>query len=124
MRLTAANLAKRTGLIVSSLLLLLFTTAVHTVMRPMPTHAMGGMEQHNHTSAPSTNCATLCTTAVVKRDEGIRHIGQEQDDELEPTPFAPVLDRAYYEGLYSFNYDKWPPPSKIPIYKLNGVLLS
>lgn len=83
---------------------------------------MGGMEHHN--SAQGTACATLCTSAVIKRDNGIKHIEQEQDDELEPAPFAPVLDRAYYEGLYSFNYSKWPPPSKIPIYKLNGVLRS
>lgn len=117
----AVRIAKRTGLIISGLLLLLFTATMHTVMLPMQAHAMGGMEHHS--SAPSTTCDTLCTSAVIKRDNDIKHIEQEQDDELEPTPFAPVHDRAYYEGLYSFNYDKWPP-SKIPIYKLNGVLLS
>ena len=107
---------------VSGLLLLLFTTTMHTVMRPMQAHAMGGMEHHNSTQ--STTCATLCTSAVIKRRDHIKQVEQEQDDELEPMPFAPTLGRTYYEGLYSFNYDKWPPPSKIPIYKLNGVLLS
>ena len=114
---------KSASVITAGLLLLLFTTAVHTVVRPMQAHAKADTE-HHHNAAPSIDCATLCTTAIVKRDDDIRHAEEEQDDELQPTPFIPAFGRAYYEGLYSFNYDKWPPPSKVPIYKLHSVLLS
>ena len=122
MRQIAAIIVKRTGLMMSSLLLLLFTTAIHTVMPPVRAHAISGMEHHN--SAQSTTCVTRCTTAVTKRDDHIEQIEQVQDDELEPTSFVLTLDRTYYEALYSFDYGNWPPPSKIPTYKLNGVLLS
>jgi|GEM_PF-6944578 len=113
MKQLGKQVTKRVSLTFASLLLVLFATFVHTAVRPMEAHAMGGMEHGSSTP----NCASLCTSAVFKQDEN-KIVEQERNDELEPTPFTPELSRVYFENLYNFTCDNPAPPSKIPIYKL------
>jgi hypothetical protein len=116
-------ITKKMMALAAGFLLLLFTTFVHiAAAAPMQSHeAMGGME-HNHTT--SVVCATLCMSAVVKREGVLQDSQREQDDDLEPTPVTPQLSHVFFESLYPANFPKSAPPSKVPLYKMYGVLLS
>ena len=96
------------------------TSTVHAAALATPAHAMGGMD---HSSAKSVNCATLCTTSVLSKEQDIDDAASDQD--LEPTP------PAYYAFNPTAETDagtlkpestlEWPL-LKVPIYLMNQVL--
>lgn len=121
MRRTLTTIAQKTAAITAGLLLLLFTTAAHSVIQPMSAHAMGDM---NHGS-PNVACASLCNVGIVKREGVIEHGPNQEDGKPNhaPTYFAPSITIAFLKALYPTDRPLIEPPGKVPLHKLNVVFL-
>lgn len=66
----------------SVLILNSFGLVGHSLAMSMPTHEMNGM---NHSTNSSMNCATLCRTAVLSKEELFSHVIKDDTD----TPQTP-----------------------------------
>lgn len=91
----------------------------HTAAMPM--HGMDGMS-HDQTS--STNCATLCRTAVVDSKEQQTKNAQEENDDEPFIPFYLQLQNQRIDASQSVtkSYQSTiKPPPKVPIYILHCV---
>lgn len=106
--------------VLTVLLLNTFGLALHASAMPMTSHEMGGMD---HGASSSTNCATLCRTAVFNKEEATNPSYEENDAD----PFIPYYvqfqnsrfsDVDTKSKLYSVNVK---PPPKVPIYILYAV---
>lgn len=103
------------------LLLNTFGLALHASAMPMANAGMAGMD---HGSSSSTNCATLCRTAVFSKEElANSRIDEEEDDEAALPFYAQNQDLRFNntvikQKLYA---DVVKPPPKIPIYILYAV---
>lgn len=102
------------------LLLNTFGLASHASAMPMMSHEMGGMD---HRASSSTNCATLCRTAVFNKEEATNPSYEEKDVD----PFVPYYIQFGHVQFSEVDtkgklYNaKVKPPPKIPIYILYSV---
>lgn len=87
---------------------------------PTMSYEMGGMD---HGMSSSTNCATLCRTAVFNKEESTNPSYEEKDTD----PFDPYYVQFVHaqfsdvdtnSKLYSVTIK---PPPKVPIYILYAV---
>lgn len=112
------------NLVVSLLLLLVgsFGVTNHAVAVPSSMHETAGMD-HGGSQSSSARCATLCTSAVFSKEESIKPIYEEQDDEP-GLPFYLLSQDAYLYSKHNRSYSNafaMRPPPKVPIYILFGV---
>lgn len=96
-----------------------FGLANHASAMPM-SHEMGGMD-HSKTSSNSS-CVTLCTSAIVSKEDYDIDAQEENDSQPEPPYYA--LHASNYpssniQGVY-YGLTVRPPP-KVPIHILLGV---
>lgn len=103
------------------LLLNTFGLALHASAMPTASHEMGGM---SHETSSSTNCATLCRSAVFIKEEAIVRVDEEEDDAPQVPFYAQFQAQISSDiGVKSRPYAaNVKPPPKIPIYILYGVL--
>jgi hypothetical protein len=97
-----------------------FGLVSHASAMPMASHEMGGMD---HGKSTSTNCVTLCTSAVVSKKENETTINEELDEDELYTPFYLQYSSPYPSSDLSGNYYglSIKPPPKVPLYLLNGI---
>lgn len=115
------KLFRNIATILTLILLNSFGLFAHASAMPMTGHDMGTME---HQSSGAANCATLCRTAVLNKDESVARVNKEEDDTEPALPFyaqglqvqTPAVD--IDAKLYA---DKVLPPPKVPLHILFGV---
>jgi hypothetical protein len=69
------------GAALAGVVFVLVATTTHVSAVSMPTHDMSGM---SHASSKSPSCASLCTSTPVEKQQKIKDIADEQDDEPQP----------------------------------------
>jgi len=106
--------------ILTVLIISAFGAVAHAAAMPMSGDAMNGMNPGN-----SLNCSTLCSTAIINKDDSLAVISRE-DDDGEPVLLPYVQagsiytdDKTLRQKLYA---DTPQPPPKVPPYILHGVL--
>ena len=97
----------------------------HVSAMPISMHEMDQGTSHSQHSQSngSGRCATLCTSAIVSRDEEQDATTENEDDETVMPFYAQnqvdnFSDTLVSQKLYA---DSVKPPPKIPIYILYGV---
>lgn len=104
---------------VYSLALIFMVSTMHmAAASPMQTHSMEGMRHGKSGSA----CATLCSTAVLGKDESV--VAPIDDEDLEPSPPTVVKQISFADADLNqqpANALGWRP-LKVPIFLANQVL--
>lgn len=103
------------------LLLNTFGLALHAAAMPATARGMGGM---NHETSSSTNCPTICRSAVFTKEEVIDRVDEEDNDDFlvhyDAQLQATILgNTATKSQLYAAHIKL---PIKIPLYLLYEVL--
>lgn len=102
------------------LVLTSFGLVSHVAAMPMSQHDMGGMDHSKSTT--SSSCVTLCTSAIVSKED-YDVDAQEEDDSQPESPYyllnAPDYPLSKIEG--SYHGLALSPPPKVPIHILLGV---
>ncbi len=106
--------------VLTLLLLNTFGLSLRASAMPMGPHEMSGM---NHKTSNSATCATLCYTAVIKKDEVVNLESDEEDDEPSVPFYTHIKVCDFSETHVSqklYAYSVKPPP-KVPIHILYSV---
>jgi hypothetical protein len=112
-------------------LLILFTVSGFGLMNhasAMPTsmHQINQDGSHSkHSQSSSTGrCVTLCTSAVVSRDEELDILTEDEDDDNPIIPFYVLAQSSIYDDestKVALAVAGVKPPPKVPIYILYSV---
>jgi hypothetical protein len=99
----------------------------HVSAMPASMHQMehgSSHSQHMQSSSSTSRCVTLCTSAVVGRDEDLDFVSEEDDDDEPVVPFYVLTQQSIYDTKSSEvtrAVASIKPPPKVPIYILYGV---
>ncbi len=112
-------------------LLILFTVSgfglvSHVSAMPASMHPMeqGGSHSQHTQSSTTSKCVTLCTSAVVSRDDEFNNVLEDEDDDEPSIPFYLQSQKSVYDEVatkVALAVASVKPPPKVPIYILHGV---
>ncbi len=112
-------------------LLILFTVSgfglvSHVSAMPASMHQMNqdGSHAKHGQSKDTGRCVTLCTSAVVSRDDEFNNVLEDEDDDEPSIPFYVLAQRGVYDEVttkVALAVASVKPPPKVPIYILHSV---
>jgi len=109
--------------IVSSFGLVTHVSAMPASMHQME-HGSSSHSQHSH-SASSVRCVTLCTSAVVQKEDEYDNEELSEDDDEPAVPYYLEFSGNHFDELstrHATTTTTVKPPPKVPIYLQHAVL--
>ena len=103
-----------------------FGVISHVSAMPASMHQMeqGGSHSQHSQSSTTSKCVTLCTSAVVSRDDEFNNVLEDEDDDEPSIPFYVLAQRGVYDEVttkVALAVASVKPPPKVPIYILHSV---
>ena len=111
-------------------LLILFTVSgfglvSHVSAMPASMHQMEkGSHSKQSQSKDTSRCVTLCTSAVVSRDDEFDDVTENENDDKPSIPFYVQAQKGVYDEVatkVALAVASVKPPPKVPIYILHSV---